>query len=168
MAPLIVSDTSPVNLLIQIGQLHILPALFSQVLLPPDVVGELSHTKAPAAVRLFASQLPAWAVVRSASSPLTLPNLHAGELAAISLARELAAPLLIDERDGRDAATALGIKVVGAIGVLELAADGGIIADLAAVHDEIRKQKFHISDAVMSNSLAAHSARKATIKSVSP
>ncbi len=49
---IVVSDTSPLNYLILIGQDHTLPALFGQVFAPPAVVAELKRSKAPALVKL--------------------------------------------------------------------------------------------------------------------
>jgi hypothetical protein len=85
-----------------------------------------------------------------------------GEAAAISLAAELGAALLIDELDGRREAQARGLTVIGAVGILERAADVGLIPDLAAVHTRIRGLRFHIADAILQASLARHLARRAT------
>jgi predicted nucleic acid-binding protein len=38
---LVVSDTSPVTALLQIGKADLLPALFDRVLIPPAVLNEL-------------------------------------------------------------------------------------------------------------------------------
>ncbi|MGC1274329.1 MAG: hypothetical protein WBC44_11535 [Planctomycetaceae bacterium] len=80
-------------------------------------------------------------------------------MAAISLAVEFAAPLLIDEKAGRAAAQTQGVAIIGAIGVLERAADDGLIRDLASVHDAIRAIPFHIAETVLTASLARHLAR---------
>ena len=73
----------------------------------------------------------------------------------------LRAALLIDERDGRTEAQARGLTVIGAVGVLERAADAGLIPDLAAVHATIRTLNFHVADAILNASLARHLANKA-------
>jgi predicted nucleic acid-binding protein len=87
---------------------------------------------------------------------LPLPHLDRGEEAAISLAVELNATLLIDERDGRMEAQSRGLSMIGAVGVLERAANTGLIPDLAAVHDHIRSMHFHIADAILRDSLSRH------------
>ena len=76
---MVVSDTSPLNYLIQIGSVEILPRLCSTILLPPAVVAELRHPGAPAAVRNWAAQLPAWAQVRAPQQTLAFPMLGGGE-----------------------------------------------------------------------------------------
>ena len=48
---LVVADTSPINYLILIGHIDILPALFDKVILPGTVKRELAHPKAPLAVQ---------------------------------------------------------------------------------------------------------------------
>jgi predicted nucleic acid-binding protein len=157
---LVVSDTSPLNLLAELHHVDILAALFGQVLIPPEVADELSAPSAPPAVRAFIAAPPTWLIVRPASSKLTLTKLDPGEVAAISLAHELSAPLLIDERAGRTAALAQGITIIGAIGVLERAADQDLIPDLAAVHASVRQMTFRVADAILDASFARHQERK--------
>ncbi len=48
---LVIADTGPVNYLILIGHIDILPALFHQVILPSAVLDELNETRTPASVR---------------------------------------------------------------------------------------------------------------------
>jgi predicted nucleic acid-binding protein len=161
---LVVSDTSPLNLLVELHQIDVLAPLFGQVVIPPEVADELASPSAPPSVRAFIAAPPNWLILRPATSKLKLNNLDPGEVAAISLAHELSAPLLIDERAGRDAATAQGVMVIGAIGVLERAADRGLIADLAAVHAAIRQKTFRVADAILDDSLARHLQRKQASK----
>jgi len=157
---IVVSDTSPLNLLVLLAQIDVLPALFGRVAIPPEVAREMAHRDAPPSVRAFIAAPPAWLSIHAPSTLLKFPSLDPGETAAISLAVELAALLLIDERDGRAAARASGVNVIGAVGVLERAADAGVIPDLAAVHAAIRTLPFHVADAVLDASLARHLSRK--------
>jgi len=53
-----VADTSPICYLILIGEIDLLPKLFSQVLVPEAVLAELLHKDAPPAVRSWASKQP--------------------------------------------------------------------------------------------------------------
>lgn len=162
---LVVSDTSPLSLLVRVGHPDVLPALYHRVVIPPAVAAELAHPKSPPAVRAFAAATPPWLAVLPPTTPLSLPHLDPGEAAAISLAAELGAALLIDERDGRQEAQARGLAVIGAVGVLERAADAGLVPDLATVHAAIRCLRFHIADAVLDASLARHLATKPNPKS---
>jgi predicted nucleic acid-binding protein len=48
---LVVSDTTPVNVLVRIELIDVLPALFGNVLVPPAVIRELSHAHTPEVVK---------------------------------------------------------------------------------------------------------------------
>jgi predicted nucleic acid-binding protein len=85
---LVIADTSPVNYLLPIGHIDILPALFGRVILPAAVWDELKHPKAPPVVRKWIAAPPSWVDVRP-SRPFqdaSLEALDAGEGAAIALA----------------------------------------------------------------------------------
>jgi predicted nucleic acid-binding protein len=57
---IVIADTSPINYLVQIGEI-VLPRLYSgQILVPPSVYNELKHPRAPDAVRRWINQPPEW------------------------------------------------------------------------------------------------------------
>lgn len=156
---LVVADSSPINTLIRIGCVEILPKLFGAVLIPPEVRAELSDSRTPEAVRRFVADLPGWLQVRPPSAIEAIPPLGRGEAAAISLAREVKADaLLIDERDGRRAAAARGIAVIGTLGVLEAAATRGIV-EFPAVVESLRNTDFRIDRALVDAALERHRQR---------
>lgn len=133
---IVVSDTTPLNYLILIGEQEVLARLFGQVLIPPAVLGELTREKTPGPVRTWAENLPDWVTVRAPEriNDALAAKLHEGELHAISLAEELrAAPestldwILVDDWDARKAAKALGLPLLGTINVLEEAAVRGLL-----------------------------------------
>jgi predicted nucleic acid-binding protein len=64
----IVADTGPVNYLVLIGEINLLSRLFDGVLIPVEVHTELLHNHAPEQVRRWASNLPHWCSVQTASS----------------------------------------------------------------------------------------------------
>ena len=66
---LVVSDSSPVNVLIRIGQIDVLPVLFKSVVIPTAVAQELTHPATPPIVRDWMAQPPAWITIRSPSMP---------------------------------------------------------------------------------------------------
>lgn len=114
---IIVSDSGPLAYLVQIGIADSLPALYDQVYIPPIVLSELQHELSPVAT--WAKSLPDWLIT---AKPTSIPSdlaLDEGEREAIALALELGADfLLIDERKGRSAAKAHGIKVAGTLAVI--------------------------------------------------
>jgi predicted nucleic acid-binding protein len=94
-----VSDTSPLNYLVLIDSIHVLPALFEHVVVPRSVAHELSQENAPPLVRSWIESPPPWLqVMTPAASDLAIP-LGSGERDAICLASELEAGLLlVDDR----------------------------------------------------------------------
>lgn len=55
-----VSDTSPLNYLALIGEIELLPRIFTRVLIPPAVVSELNHARTPPVVTAWTANLPSW------------------------------------------------------------------------------------------------------------
>src|SRR5262245_45916211 len=101
---LVVSDTSPISALIQIGRAELLKDLFDTVCIPPAVNDELVrfHPSLPSFINVQV-------VLDQARVKSLLTQLDLGEAEAIVLAAESKADyLLIDERRGRKAATDAG------------------------------------------------------------
>jgi predicted nucleic acid-binding protein len=145
----IVSDTSPINYLCLIGAIAILPRLFDQVLIPPAVFSELSHSRAPEPVSRWLANMPPWAKVQQ---PLRLQDnlgLDPGETEAISLALELGiSVILMDERRGRMAAKKCGITAIGILNVLDTADRRGFLNFEEAI-TQLRRTNFHVDPALI-------------------
>lgn len=62
----VVADTSPLNYLILIGSIDILPRLYGAVVVPPEVINELMDPGTPVPVSDWIRLRPAWLVVESA------------------------------------------------------------------------------------------------------
>ncbi|MGH7137585.1 MAG: DUF3368 domain-containing protein [Pirellulales bacterium] len=110
---IVISNASPLIALEQIGQLALLEQLFNSVVVPPAVVREVSASVA----------LPVWIAEQALSQPvgprILNASLGAGETEAISLSLEVRARLLIlDDRPARRLAQALGLSIIGTLGVL--------------------------------------------------
>lgn len=100
---LVIADTGPINYLILIGHINVLPALFQKVILPVAVQDELKNRKAPPLVRQWIVDPPPWTEVRTAhhTHDPAMETLDAGEEEAIALAVELHADMiLMDDRAG--------------------------------------------------------------------
>jgi len=154
----VVSNTSPLNYLILIGEVSLLPKLFGSVLVPEAVVRELKDPRAPSAVRLWAEQPPAWIEIRPVVVPSDprLAELQAGEREALAVTLELGADLLlIDEIDAREEAVRRGIEITGTVGILGRAAERGLV-DFAAAASRLRQTSFHISETVLRPFLERH------------
>jgi predicted nucleic acid-binding protein len=97
---IVIADTSPINYLILIGEVEVLPARYGRVLVSPAVCNELQRVRASELVRTWIAQPLTWLEVRAPSRPpdAQLAHLDAGERDAILLAEELRAnQLSIDE-----------------------------------------------------------------------
>ena len=151
---LVVSDTSTLNYLVQLGHAEILGKLFDQVVIPDAVLAELQDLAAPAAVRLWSAALPAWTTVSQPKATGALARLGAGESAAIQLAVELrAAAVLLDDFRARTEARRRGLAVVGTIRVLEMAAEKSLI-ELVAAFAGLRRLGFRADEDLYESSLA--------------
>ncbi|HAK93974.1 MAG TPA: DUF3368 domain-containing protein [Planctomycetes bacterium] len=157
---IVVADSSPLIVLLDIGHIDILPELFTHVVIPPEVAAELTRSNRPHVVREFIASAPPWLSERAPARAEAIPALHAAECAAISLARELNAHvLLIDEVRGRRAAAQRRIRFTGTIGVLELAAERGLL-DLKDAFERIKQTDFWISHDLLDERLRLHSPRE--------
>ena len=148
---IVVADASPVCYLVLIGEVELLPKLFTDVLLPREVLDELLAEGAPAAVRAWAATLPVWISVRDAPAGVVggIERLHSGERAAILLAESIGADLvLLDEKSARRIATERGVRVTGLLGVLAEAASRGLI-ELTGAIDRLTKTSFRYSPALL-------------------
>jgi len=113
---LVVADTSPLNYLVWIESIEILPKLFGTVIVPPEVCEELRAVDAPSIVRAWANDLPGWVEVRTPDAYLRddprWQSLDLGERAALALAMaHQPSILLMDERAGSEIARGLGLAV---------------------------------------------------------
>ena len=123
----VISDASPLICLSGLRQLDLLRLLYGSVLVPETVWQEVTRPPTftapttPAAVS--DAKAAGWLKVAVATNrPLVTQletTLDPGEAEAIALAVEnKRSLLLIDERDGRQVARALGVEITGTLGVL--------------------------------------------------
>ena len=137
---IVVADASPLMNLAGIGQLDLLRQLYGRVLVPAAVYREVvlvGHGQ-PGAAEVAAAD---WVEVRACTTRAMPERLDEGEAEAISLALEVQADLLlVDERRGREAATKLGVPILGLLGVLLAAKDAGLVASLAPLLTRLRTE----------------------------
>jgi predicted nucleic acid-binding protein len=138
---IIVSDTSPINNLTEINQLHLLHQLYGTVLIPEAVFQELTDPSFPVA---GATEVQTFGWIQTLTvSDRTLVEamsneLDIGEAEAIALAVEIQADqVLIDERRGRLVATRLNLRCIGILGILVEAKSQGLIAEVKPLLDAL-------------------------------
>jgi predicted nucleic acid-binding protein len=139
----VVADTGPLNYLILIGEIDLLPALFDSVIVPPSVIAELRHPHAPDPVAQWVRSLPEWIHLHAPESVLEIA-LGAGERDAISVARELGVhAILLDDRKARLEALRHEIRVIGTLAILELADEAGLL-DFSHTIRRLLETSFHV------------------------
>lgn len=142
MDKIIISDTSCLIALGNIGLLHILRDLYKEVIITQEVKQE------------YGEKLPDWFIVLKVQNRNKLTEiatrLDIGEASSIALAIELGnALLIIDEIKGRNIAKSLHIEIVGTIGILLLAYNKGLIADFLETIQKLIKNGFRVSDVLI-------------------
>jgi predicted nucleic acid-binding protein len=157
----VVADTSPLNYLILIGEIDVLPQLYGGVVAPRQVIVELTAAEAPDSVKAWAGRLPSWIEARDAAvGDEEMRRLDLGERAAILLAEsEPGALLLIDETAGRIEASRRGIRNTGTLGVLRAAASRDFV-DLATALARLLETNFRVSTDLVSDILAEDAERR--------
>lgn len=159
----VIADTSPLNYLLLIGQIEILPRLYSSVLIPPEVVAELADSGAPPEVSDWIRSRPEWLQVREVHTDQNDPALQhidPGERAAILLAQEeLDVLLLIDDATGRAEANRRNIPNTGTLGILRAAGLRQLL-DLPAALDRLAATNFRVSQSLLEALVAEDLERK--------
>jgi predicted nucleic acid-binding protein len=163
MRRVVISDSSPLHYLILIGQAEILPLLYTEVLIPEAVRNELQQAATPESVHIWIVHPPSWLRVvpfTASLAPEVAAGLDSGEREAILLALEVKADLVImDEREGVEEARRLGLEVTGTIGVLDRAAERGLI-DLEPAIANLRQTNFRVAPFLLEQLLAADRLRR--------
>lgn len=149
---IIVSDTSPLSSLFLINQLDLLPAVFGKIIVPQMVMKELMVLETDFGHDLSTIHSATWLETQTATDMEAVKKyrqfLDEGESEAIVLAKELHADyLLIDDKQGRNAADHEGLTTIGVLGVFLLAKKAGKIEAVRPLMEELRaKAKFFIKE----------------------
>ena len=155
---IVVADTSVLLNLALVGQTHLLPVLFGEVVIPEAVQAEFERLAASSG-RFSGLRLPEWVQTKrahpSADQDERLQHLDPGESEAIALAVELNADaVLMDENEGRAVAQAHGLRAIGILGILIQARHLGHLPIIRPVLDALReKAKFRLSDSLVHQAL---------------
>lgn len=155
---IVVADTSPICYLLLIGEIELLPQLYVRVLIPPAVQQELADERSPTIVQAWISQLPSWLVIQTVDVPSDsdLDNLDPGERAAIELAEQQGADLIIiDDLLGRRVAKSRQFRVTGLLGVLDEAAKQNLV-DLPGAIARLQQTTFRASLKLIESLLQQH------------
>lgn len=149
MPEVVISNTSPLQYLHQLGYLQLLPRFYQQIQIPQAVIDEL------AAGRELGVPLPDpgkldWLHKHAPTDNPTLllaTSLGAGEREVLTLALEATEALvLLDDGRARRIGQRLGIRMTGTVGILVRATREGTIPQLEPVLDQLAALGFRLSD----------------------
>ncbi len=153
LSELIVADASSLIVLARIRHLPTLAALAGKVIVPDMVAQECLHDPRLPGAQQIAQALEQGMLSRQPQFPRFEPvagvGLDPGEAAAIGLAVALGAPILIDERIGRQVAFAHSLKVVGTMGILLRAKERGLVRLIRPLIDSLRDEGFFVAPALV-------------------
>ena len=151
----VVSDAGPLIALGRLDLLSLLPALFAQVQVLQAVLSEcMARPQNADATRIRLAVDQQWLTLCDAT-PITMQGLDLGERAAIARALEIGAGLLADDRAARQHAAALGLVVIGTLGVLVLAKRAGHVAAVRPLVDALRTSGQRLGPAAVAQALGA-------------
>lgn len=148
----VISDTSGISNLYQIGQLQLLTQLFQKIIIPVNVLRELndfhSNDLIPELEKFHIT--PQNVINKTLVLSILSKGIHSGEAEAIALSIELHADiLLIDEKEGKQVAQEFGVRTIGILGVVLLAKKERLIVEAKVLFDLLRnKTKFYFSDSL--------------------
>jgi uncharacterized protein len=155
MAERLAFDTSPLIALASAGALSLLERLPIEPVAPHEVERELKAG--------FSSGYPEFDLgcvqfvqLARPVSQLTLAQLDEGEAAVIQLALDSGIrTVCIDERKGRRAALAVGLRVVGTLGLLGRAKTLGLVASVRPFVEQLQTQGTWFDDNLVARVLSS-------------
>jgi len=132
---IVVSDTSPITSLTDVGQIGLLRLLFGTVIIPQEVHRELLRGQV---------ELPEWIEVRGVRDrsmvARLLTEIDLGEAEAFVLALEVKADrVLADDLAARAVAARMGLHCVGVLGILLQGKDRGYLTAVRPVIDKLQE-----------------------------
>lgn len=151
---IVISDTSSISNLIQIGRLDLLHQLFGQIIITTSVFEELSVIE----IQRQALHEISWIEIKTPHNQTLvnslLKDLDIGEAESIVLAIELGAKhLIIDEFKGRIVAENLGINIVGVLGILIMAKNNGLIPVVKPIIEDLLQVGFRLNQQLIATVL---------------
>jgi len=151
----VIANNTPLVALWVLGRLDLLRELYDEVLIPQAVYEEFVATER--AVRQAALENAPWIRPVSLANPQRARiyiGLDLGEAEVLTLAEERAARLvIIDELKGRRYAQRLEMPLTGTLGLLLLAKERGLVANLAPLLVELQEAGLYLGAALIDRAL---------------
>jgi uncharacterized protein len=139
----VVSNSSPLIALEQIGRMDLLQGLFTEIFIPDAVASEVASTVRPRPwIRQQALRRPLLPQTQTAALGL-------GEREAICLAVEMrASAIILDDDPARRTASDLELRIIGTAGILLLAKERHLIKSVKPSLDALVDHRFFLSRTV--------------------
>lgn len=155
-ARIVVADSGPLIALGRLDALHLLPALFSEIQVTATVLAECAARREFVdAQRIDLAVQAGW--LKPCADHFEGPGgrLDPGEASAIARALEIDAGLLLDDRAAVGYARALGLKVIGTLGLLVLAKRRGLIERVSPLIGQLQAGGHYLGPNVVQAALHA-------------
>jgi len=141
VSTVIISDTSVLIALYDIGEMELLPKIFNEIWVTPEVEQEFNPT------------LSAWILVKRVQDQALKAEFEnvvdPGEASAIALAVETpGSRLLLDDKKGRKLAAQRNLPFIGTLGLLLEAKEKGVILEIRSYLEKLEAADFWISEEV--------------------
>jgi len=144
MTDLIIADSTCLIGLERIDKIDLLPQMYSQVIIPPQVQKEFGLSFA-------------WLIVKTPQNIGIVNSLKLmvddGESEAIALAYELGYRLVVDDKQARNIAKRLDIEIIGTVGILVKAKQLGLIDQLLTILEALENKGFYLSQSLKTEAL---------------
>ena len=154
---IVVSDSTILIGLANIGQLDLLKQVFNKIYVPEEVFREVTEralNKPGAQIIRNTAWIKAKPVKDRTQVNLLMASLDKGESEVLALSKEMNAELiLLDEEKARKSAVIAGFNVMGLLGMFVLAKKLGLLDEIKSLIEELRRKKFRISDGIIAQAL---------------
>lgn len=142
MSEIIVTNTSPLLTLSKMQAFDLVEKLPFEFVCPKEMEDEILA----GAKKNYDVTIPAWLKIIQLKSnvfPLAVASLDLGEAAVIQLAlKQNIKTVCIDELVGRRAAKAVGLNIIGSLGLLGKAKSSGLISEIKVLIKKAEDQEF--------------------------
>ncbi len=148
----VVCDTNIIIDFAKIRRMDLIKDIFSEVMIPTEVKEELLAGGEDNSVEdETLKAIDKWIIVKAVKDVVVMESLRThigkGEAASITLYMETKADFLaINDLKARGIAHAMGIKIIGTLGILCMAKDMGIVREIKPLLVELKKIGAYISD----------------------
>jgi hypothetical protein len=140
----IVSDASPLIQFSKVNKLPLLKKLFKTIIVPEAVFKEITAKEHEKTIFEKTGWIKTKNIENTDLTRLLEQLVDRGEAEAIILAKELDAPLIVDDAKARKYAGLLDVEVIGSLGVLKLAKNRGLITSVKEVIADMLSEGYYI------------------------